>query len=166
MHANRLGPRKELDNDYILLSRPPDVELLETEKRKTKIRIPVGNTVDTKCDVIVNTANELLLNTGGAVRALAEAACERMTEATMTTTAGKLQPVVKVIVHTVGPDARSAPYKDNPTLAQEDVRKTFYKALLAPDDLQGIESLACTAISGGIFGIDIWTVATWQRKRH
>ena len=56
VHASRLRPLREMDNDYRLLGSNTDVLLYETKtpKRGSILRVKVGDITKTQCQVIVN----------------------------------------------------------------------------------------------------------------
>lgn len=62
MHADRLRPLRELDNDYRMKGVGVNIRLLErtTPTKQVKVSIRVGNIVHSNCDVIVCPANERL----------------------------------------------------------------------------------------------------------
>ena len=176
VHANRLRPLRELDNDYRLLSRPTDVQLYEgrLKNRNINVVIAVGDIVHAPCDAIVNPANTELRHEGGVARIIASAAGEELIREckeyidqkgklevgqTMITSAGKLKPTIKVVIHTVGPNSHEQPYKEDPIRTQAALQETFYQCFTIADRIEGISSLAVPAISAGIYGVDMWTVA-------
>ena len=176
VHANRLRLVRELDNDYRLLSRPTEVQLYEnrTTHKKIKVIVSVGNITQAQCDAIVNPANSQLLHGGGVAKTIADAAGEELKREsndfieqhgalevahTTLTTAGKLRPTVKVVIHTVGPNANEPPYKEDALLAQTTLQETFYQCFVTAEATSGLFSLAVPAISAGIFAMDVWTVA-------
>ena len=76
VHANRVRPLNELENDYGLIAKSTDVVLFETKtaKRRCTICVSVGDILATHCDIIVNPANSKLKHEGGLAKTITEAA--------------------------------------------------------------------------------------------
>lgn len=176
VHANRLRALRELDNDYRMQGSYVDVRLFEgkTEHRGIDVTVRVGNIIDSNCDVIVNPANCLLKHEDGAAKTIARAAGKSLVDACndyitthqqldiatpLVTTAGSLQPQIKAVMHVVGPNVNEQQFANNPLLVERKLHEAFYNCFTVADKSGNFESLACPAISSGIFGMEKWTVA-------
>jgi len=176
VHANRLRPLKELNNDYQRNTGNADVVMYagETNHRSLTVSVKVGNIVHARTDVIVNPANRLLQHDAGAAAAIARAAGETLVSECQEgirclgplavaepflTTSGKLKPHVQAVVHVVGPNMHESPFQEDPILAQNKLQEAFYNCLRLVDQSSTFSSIAFPAISAGIYGMDSWTVA-------
>ena len=174
VHANRLRPLHQLDNDYRLRAKPTDVVLLETNLVNTncKVRISVGDILKANCDILVNPANSKLCHEEGLAKQIAESAGDEYLQecrdfikvhrtlpiaGILSTTGGNLRPTIKAIVNTVGPNLFEEPFYSNSVLASQKLEATYFNVLKAAHDLSGLLSIAIPAISGGNFGIDPWS---------
>jgi len=125
------------------------------------VQIYCGNLLDEKVDAIVNPANSHLIHSGGAARAIAEAAGEQLEKECrayigqykelkvtqpMHTTAGKMYPPVKYVIHVAGPSAAQFP---NPDDLYKAVYDTFHHCVLHANNVLHVSSLSVPAISSG-----------------
>jgi O-acetyl-ADP-ribose deacetylase (regulator of RNase III) len=176
VHANRLRPVKELNNDYRLNTGNTDVTIYEgkTIHRQLDVSVKVGSIVHARVDVIVNPANPQLQHDAGAAAAIARAAgdtliseCSDYVRAQgplevaepLMTTSGKLRPHIKAVLHVAGPNVNEEPFKGDPILAQGKLREAFYNCLTLVDHLPNFTSIAFPAISAGLYGMDGWSVS-------
>jgi O-acetyl-ADP-ribose deacetylase (regulator of RNase III) len=122
-----------------------------------------GNLVRQKTEAIVNPANVRLKHGGGAARVIAEAAgqqlqdeCERYIKSRgtlkkaepMHTSAGKLWPPIRFVIHVAGPDWHAEPDKDK---CRELLKQAFYNCLHHANYQLKIQSMSIPAISSGNF---------------
>jgi O-acetyl-ADP-ribose deacetylase (regulator of RNase III) len=176
VHANRLRPLKELDNDYRLNTGNTDVIIYEgkTSHRGLAVSVKVGNIAHARTDVIVNPANKLLQHDAGAAAFVAKAAGEALVSECeeairnqgplevaepFLTTSGKLKPHVQAVLHIVGPNIHESPFREDPILAQNKLQEAFYNCLNMIDQSPNFASIVFPAISAGIYGMDGWTVS-------
>jgi len=176
VHANRLRSLHELPNDYRLKGPSADVRLFATTTvhRKLKVSIRVGDIIYSQCDIIVSPANSGLHHGAGAARSIAIAASDileydcqayivahkQLDIATpMLTASGLLGPVVKHVLHIVGPNMADEPFKSEPLLSTTAVYDCFSVCLQTADHMTDIHSIAIPAISVGNFGMDPWSVS-------
>src|SRR5664279_2491865 len=176
VHANRFRSLRELDNDYRLQEANAEVRLLErvTPIRQIRVSVRVGNIVHSRCDVIVNPANEKLEHKGGAALAIARAAGESLEDECRTyigqhgelavatpllTTSGLMGPTVKHVLHIVGPNAADERWRERPLDISTCLQDCFAGCLICANETPGVESVAIPAISTGLFGVDAWTAA-------
>ena len=126
-----------------------------------RVEVYQGDLVDESVDAIVNPANSHLRHGSGAARAIADAAglqlqqeCDdfirqhqrlSVTEV-MHTSAGKLKPKIKHVIHAVGP--RAAQFPDTVQLLRA-LRETFINCLQYADVELHISSVSLPAISSG-----------------
>jgi len=125
------------------------------------IHIYHGNLLHEKVDAIVNPANCHLIHSGGAARAIAEAAGEQLEKECrayiqqhkelkvtqpMHTTAGKMYPPVKYVIHVAGPSAAQFP---NPDELYKAVFDTFHHCMVHANNVLHVSSLSVPAISSG-----------------
>jgi len=121
-----------------------------------------GDLVAETVDAIVNPANSYLRHGGGAARVIAEAAGSQLENEcrdfirqhkhldvtrVMHTSAGKLRPNIKYVIHAVGPQAAKYP---NANVLFEALRETFFNCLQHADHILHACSLSIPAISSGI----------------
>ena len=105
VHASRLRPLRELDNDYRLLGNNSNVVLFDarTAKRNTRVQIKVGDVTKTTCHVLVNQCDEngqaintaIVNDIGGIVVKFSDNKIGTITE----TESGYLYPVVRKVYH-------------------------------------------------------------------
>jgi len=118
----------------------------------------------------VNPANSHFNHSGGAARAIADAAgidlvgeCEAYkqrhgplsTASVIHTTAGKLRPQIEYVIHTVGP--RDVDYGDKDEL-QAIITKTYYSVIKYASEILRIPTLCIPAISSGIYQVKLESV--------
>jgi O-acetyl-ADP-ribose deacetylase (regulator of RNase III) len=180
VHANRIRLLRELDNDYRIGSRVADVTLFgaATPRRGIMIRVRVDDLPKSKCDVIVCPCNDQYTHGAGAARAIGQAAGESMQEEcnealvvrepgmradivrVLQTTAGKLNPPVRSILHVTGPNLNDPAYVGAAFGgAQVHCKECYTACLRHANRMPGVKSVAVPAISAGLFGMDPWTVA-------
>jgi len=126
-----------------------------------KVEVYQGNLVVETVDAIVNPANSYLRHGSGAARAIADAAgmqlekeCKDFIEKhkhlnvteVVHTSAGKLKPKIRYVIHAVGPQA--AMYPDAMVLFQA-LKETFINCLQYADIELHASSLSVPAISSG-----------------
>jgi len=129
-----------------------------------RILIRQGDLVDETTDVIVNPANSELMHGGGAAKTISTAAGRALEEECQTyrqrfgdlqvgqvvhTTAGRLRPIIKYVLHAVGPHSGEANRQDCFT----QVQRTILKCLEYTENTLEAGSLAIPAISSGMFGV-------------
>ena len=126
------------------------------------------------CDIIVSPANQGLYHGDDVAKAIACAAgdqlafdCqeyirvhEKIDVATpLLTASGLLGPIIKNVLHIVGPCMEDEPFASQPLQARTAVYDCFAACLQTADHMDGVTSIAMPAISAGIFGMDAWTVS-------
>lgn len=125
---------------------------------QTALKLVQGDIVKQQVEAIVNAANSHLAGGGGVDGAIHRAAGNRElmgltkvfggcpTGSAVITTAGKIPPPVKYIVHAVGPRYRDGRHGEPELLAG-----AYIRSLELADEKQ-LESIAFPAISAGIYG--------------
>lgn len=126
-----------------------------------KVEVYQGNLVAETVDAIVNPANSHLRHSGGAARAIADAAGWRLKDerkdfirqykrlnvtTVMHTSAGNLQPEIRYVIHAAGPRAEA--FRDKEELRQA-LEKTFFNCLHYANDELRLCSVSIPAISSG-----------------
>lgn len=130
----------------------------ELKVNQTTIKLVQGDITKQKVEAIVNAANSALAGGGGVDGAIHRAAGKGEllaltkpfggcpTGSAVITTAGKMSPPVKYIIHAVGPRYRNGQRGEPELLAGA------YTRSLELADEKKVESLAFPAISAGIYG--------------
>jgi len=176
--SNSFGKRSTYVNDLLefnsssasqVMNKMPVDVLLEQDKLRfstaesqLKVEVLRGDLTVQKCEVIVNPANKHLLHSGGAAKAIQNAAgsalvneCkdyirrhkELSTSSVMHTTSGRLPRPINNVIHACGPNVIDCP-DDNQCLRL--LEKTFLNCLLYANDTLHVCSIALPAISSGI----------------
>jgi O-acetyl-ADP-ribose deacetylase (regulator of RNase III) len=132
-----------------------------TPTAKIKVQVLRGDLTQQKSEAIVNPANKHLLHSGGAAKAIADAAgyklmqeCEQFiakrqelrTSEVMHTTSGRLKFPIRFVIHAVGPSITKYP---DPAVCKHLLQKTFFNCFMHANDALQVESLAVPAISSG-----------------
>ena len=134
----------------------------KTAESQLEVEVLKGDLTTHKSNAIVNPANKYLLHSGGAAKAIQNAAgssliCECYdyirkhkelpTSSVMHTTSGKLPRPINYVIHACGPNARDHP--DDKQCLQL-LEKTFLNCFVYANDTLHVQSLALPAISSGI----------------
>jgi O-acetyl-ADP-ribose deacetylase (regulator of RNase III) len=176
VHATRLRKLRQLDDDYRTTGNTSSVCLYagKTARKHIDVKVLVGNIATTTADVLVSPQDDKLSHRSGAARALARAAGETMVQECDTyltdasrasiatplfTSAGSLSPAVTQVLHIVGPDARRAPFTDNPLIAADTLAETYYACLKHTNNRDALASIAIPIIGTEREGFDAWTSA-------
>jgi len=137
------------------------LDRLTTPLANLKVEILVGNLIQQRTDAIVSPANCHLVHSGGAARAIAEAAgyvlesecieymrTRRRLEVgqVMHTTSGRLGPSILYVIHAVGPNVKDIP---DIKICERLVYDSFLNCLLHANNALNIESISIPAISSG-----------------
>ena len=138
----------------------PGRMFLQTEEA-VHIDIYTGNLVKQQTEVLVNAANGALMHEGGLAKAIADAAGQELLRESndyvakfgevpvsqvMHTTAGKIQPPVKHVIHAVGPFWN----EQDPGGSFRDIQATFLNVLVYANEKLKARSISIPAISSGL----------------
>lgn len=138
-----------------------------------KVYFVVGDILKADEDVIANPANEKMNHAGGLARIIADASGKDRalgegyrvaTGCAVTTSPGRLRDRFKFIIHAVGPR-----YRDGKQSERQLLRNALERVIRIAED-GGVQSVACPAISTGIFGFpmdeacDTLVRVAWQSR--
>ena len=174
VHASRMRPLKEMDNDYRLRDECRDICMFagKTAKRQLEIKIVVGNIAKINADILVSPTDAELSHSTGAASAIAKAAGQDLVEeckesiaangplevaSPLATTAGALQPHVQKILHIVDPNATKGAPLVGASLLTKTLQQTYYACLSHADKQPEVNKLAIPVIGIGILSADTWT---------
>lgn len=123
----------------------------------------LGNIIHQKVEAIVNAANVHLDHSSGIAKCIKDAAgkkfndeCKQLvkkhggrlkTAEPVYTSAGKIPPPVKYVIHVAGPEARNFGDKN---VLRDAVKRTFENVLMYANDELKVSSVAIPAISSGM----------------
>ena len=176
VHAGRMSLLRELDNDYRISNSDVAISLFrgQTARRKLEVQVQVGDILESQVEAIVNPANVNLRHEGGLAQHIARrAGLEMSSECNdhvnrsgplavgepFLTSAGDLPAPIRYIIHVAGPDTRLPEYRQSPELVQSLLCNSFYNSLVLAENTPDVTAIALPAISGGVFGVDRWSVA-------
>ena len=127
------------------------------------MEVYTGNLLRDNVDAVVNPANIHLSHGDGAAKAIADAAGNRLRREcrdylrrygplkftqVMHTSAGKMDPPVRYVIHAAGPPA--VQYHGNPTALRQAVLDTFFNCLRYANEELRISSMSIPAVSSGM----------------
>jgi len=171
VHASRIRPLREMDNDYRLSGSRNDVMVhtATTEHRKINLRISVGDLLQCQADVIVNPVSTDLDLSRGLSRELVERAGPELqlqmdqlrssSPALGTVIVSKpcnLNDSVKTVYSVVLPNADSLA---DDSQALNHLTAAYFNCLQTIDSSHTCSTIALPALGGGRFGYSIWVVA-------
>jgi len=126
------------------------------------VQVYTGNLLREDVEAVVNPVNVQLSHAGGAAKAIADAAGSRLRREcrdyvrrygplkftqVMHTSAGKMYPPVRYVIHAAGPPADL--YHGNPAALRQAVFDTFFNCLRYANEELRVASVSIPAISSG-----------------
>lgn len=127
------------------------------------VEVYTGNLLKDQVDAVVNPANVQLSHDGGAAKTIADAAGSQLRREcreyikrygplkytqVMHTSAGKMTPPVRYVIHAAGPPADQ--YHGNSAALRQAVFDTFFNCLRYANEQLHISSMSIPAISSGV----------------
>jgi len=129
---------------------------------KLMVKVITGDLLAQRCEILVNPSNSSLVHHVGLSKLLAEAAGYEMerecreylhkyrtlkTTTVFDTTAGRMKPPVRRIIHACGPNVHETSDLDQ---CEELLEQTFFQCFILANDKQHAHSIAVPAISSGL----------------
>jgi len=133
----------------------------QTALAQMRVQIVTGDLLEWRCEVLVDPCDSDLSHAGGLSKLIAKAAGHQMQEecaaykrqhgylpqcGVMDTSAGKIQPPVRRVIHACGPNVRSCHSQNDCVMMLE---QTFLNCLICANDKLLARSIALPAISSG-----------------
>ena len=133
-----------------------------TPMSKLMVKVITGDLLAQRCEILVNPSNSNLGHRVGLSKLLAEAAGPEMerecreylnkhymlkTSMVLDTTAGRMKPPVRRIIHACGPNIRET---SDMKKCEELLEQTFFHCFILANDKQHAHSIAVPAISSGL----------------